>query len=118
MVQALVQAAHLKNTPIHCGVTASSDTFYQGQNRQDSFQKGFVIREMRDKIAELQGLGVLSFEMEAATILTQASCYGLRAGCILGVLVNRHRNEFPSEQTVQQTEERVIEVAIEALKYL
>lgn len=118
LVHALMQAAQQKNAKVHCGVTASSDTFYQGQNRQDSFKKGFVIRELKEKLAELQALNVLSFEMEAATIFTQAACYGLRAGCVLGVLVNRHRNEFPSEETVRQTEENVISLAVEALNYL
>lgn len=118
MVHALMQAGKELKVKIHNGITASSDTFYQGQNRHDSFQKGFVIREMRDKISELKALGVLSYEMEAATIFTQAACFGLRAGCVLGVLVNRNRNEFPSEETVRQTEENVIQMAIEALKYL
>lgn len=118
MIAALNQAAKKSGATFHCGITASSDTFYQGQNRLDSFRNGFLIRAMRDQLTELKGLNVLSYEMEAATIFTQAACYGLRAACILGVLVNRNHDEFPSDETLKKTENTVIEVAIQSLDYL
>lgn len=56
--------------------------------------------------------------MEAATILTQAAAYGLRAGCVLGVLVNRNREEMPDPKSIKNTEDHVIEVAVNSINYM
>jgi uridine phosphorylase len=42
-------------------------------------------------------MGVLNFEMEAATILTLCSLFGLRAGAACVVIADRVRNEFRPE---------------------
>jgi uridine phosphorylase len=118
LVSALHQAAATSQQKVYSGVIASSDTFYQGQSRHDTFLEGFTIRTMRDQLSEMQHLGVLSFEMEAATVLTQTSCYGLRGACILGVLVNRHQQEIPDPEIMRQTEQNVIQTAISSLGYL
>ena len=78
----------------HVGLTASSASFYAGQERYDSF-KGFVTRGFRGSLAEWQQLNVLNYEMESATVFTVASAFGLRAACLCVVLVNRVESEHP-----------------------
>ncbi|NRA66937.1 MAG: uridine phosphorylase [Pseudobacteriovorax sp.] len=115
MVESLVQAAKAESINYHTGVTASSDTFYQGQNRKDSYRNGFVIKQFKEKISELENLNVLSFEMEAATVLTQTAAYGLRGACILGVLINRHDKETPEGKVLDDVQQDSIAVAIRSL---
>ncbi|SMF58191.1 uridine phosphorylase [Pseudobacteriovorax antillogorgiicola] len=117
MIDNLVKAAKDLGYNYHTGVTASSDTFYQGQNRQDSFKNGFVIKQFKDKIAELEQLNVMSFEMEAATVLTQTAAYGLQGACVLGVLVNRQHKETPEGEVLGQAQERSIRAAVKSLQY-
>jgi uridine phosphorylase len=112
MVQSIVSSLDAQKIAYHLGICASSDTFYQGQSRTDSFRKGFVHKEKRDHFEEMKALNVLSFEMECATVFTQCAAYGLGAAAVLGVLVNRNRTEFPDEATVKATEERVIQAAL------
>ena len=118
MVHSIREALLEKKVRHHLGICASSDTFYQGQSRQDSFRKGFVHQEMRHRFEEMKALNVLSFEMECATVFTQCAAYGLSAAAVLGVLVNRNRGEFPGEEVIKQTEERVIQAALSALPKL
>ncbi len=118
LVQSIVRGLDKASVPYHLGICASSDTFYQGQSRQDSFKKGFVHREIVERFSEMKALNVLSFEMEAATLFTQCAAYGLSAAAVLGVLVNRNAEEFPSDETLTRTEERVISAALSALEYL
>lgn len=116
LVHALKSSASHQNVGHHLGICASSDTFYQGQNRLESYQNGFLIKELRSRVEELKSLNVLSLEMEAATVLTQTSAYNLIGGCVLGALLNRNRSEFPSKADMQKTEDRVIDVAIGAVE--
>ena len=118
MVQAVKTSLLAANVRHHIGVCASSDTFYQGQSRQDSFQKGFVHSAMSHRFEEMKALNVLSFEMECATVFTQCAAYGLAAAAVLGVLVNRNRNEFPDETVIKQTEDAVIQAALSSLPRL
>ena len=117
-VRALVDAARALKIPHVIGISASSDTFYQGQGRKDSFRKGFVIKEWEGRLQELEKLGVLSFEMEAGLILTQTAAFGLRGASIAVGIVNRHRQEFPDESFIHASEARVIELASQAVDYL
>ncbi|MBC7659343.1 MAG: uridine phosphorylase [Chitinophagaceae bacterium] len=118
MVQSIRDALVLANVKHHIGIVASSDTFYQGQSRTDSFRKGFVHEALGNRFEDMKALNVLSFEMECATVLTQCAAYGLSAAAVLGVLVNRNRTEFPDETVGKQTEERVIQAALASLAKL
>jgi uridine phosphorylase len=115
LVQKLVQGVERQQFPYHLGICASSDTFYQGQNRHDSFKKGWVHREIAEQLQEMKNLNVLSFEMEVATLLTQCATFGLSAAAVLGVLVNRNRAEFPDAAQHAQIEDRVIRAALSCL---
>jgi len=95
VVTALVTACEELGYDYHCGVTCSTDSFYAGQGRP-----GFGEFEGADADAlvdELQAAGVLNFEMEAASILTVANLYGLRAGAVCTVYANRVTGEFRTE---------------------
>lgn len=118
LVQKLVSGLERHGFRYHLGISASSDTFYQGQGRSDSFLKGHVHRELAQRFQEMKALRVLSFEMEAATLFTQCAAYGLSAAAVLGVLLNRNRQEFPSQEMMAKTEERVILAALTCIETL
>lgn len=63
-------------------------------------------------------MGVLNYEMEAATLFTMCSSQGLRAGCVAGVLVNRTRQETPDEEVARRIEAISVGVGVEAARRL
>ncbi|MCG8708329.1 uridine phosphorylase [Brenneria sp. 4F2] len=114
---ALVEAAKDAGAALHVGVTASSDTFYPGQERYDTFS-GRVVRRFQGSMAEWQSMGVLNYEMESATLLTMCASQGLRAGMIAGVIVNRTQQEIPDAETMKQAETTVVKVLLDATRRL
>lgn len=114
---AMKQAAEESGVAVHTGVTASSDTFYPGQERYDTFS-GRVVRRFQGSMKEWQEMGVLNFEMESATLLTMCASSGLKAGCVAGVIVNRTQKEIPSPELMKDTEGRSISVVVEAARKL
>ena len=114
---ALVDAARELHIDARVGVTASSDTFYAGQERYDTFT-GFVTRRFRGSMADWQAMGVLNYEMEAATLFTMCASSGLRAGCVAGVLVNRTETETPDEATARRIESTTVSVVVGAARRL
>lgn len=114
---ALVDAARELGISPHVGVTASSDTFYPGQERYDTYA-GRVTRQLRGSLQEWQDLGVLNYEMETAALFTICASLGLKAGCVAGVIVNRAEQEIPDETTLQQTEQQAIDIVIGAARRL
>lgn len=113
----LVEAAEKSGISFQVGITASSDTFYPGQERYDSFS-GYVIRDFRGSMEEWQRLHVLNYEMESAALLTTASALGLRAGCIAGVIVSRASSEKIRKIDVSKAEDNTIEVIRKSLPSL
>jgi uridine phosphorylase len=113
----LIESARETGIPFHTGVTASSDTFYPGQERYDTFS-GYVIRRFQGSAEEWRKLRVLNFEMEAATLFVVALTLGLRAGCVAGVLVNRTQSERVDEANARPAEHNAITVATGAVARL
>ena len=66
-LDALVKASKRQKVTAHIGITASTDTFYPGQNREDTYSK-HIIRELRGSLEEWQKLNVLNYEMESSTL--------------------------------------------------
>jgi len=95
VVSALVAAAEKLDYDYHLGITSSTDSFYAGQSRPGF--DGFEARDSEANVDELRDTGVVNFEMEAASILTLASLYGLRAGAVCTVYANRETGEFRTE---------------------
>jgi len=114
---ALVDAGRAAGVNLHIGITASSDTFYPGQERYDT-ASGRVTRRFRGSLAEWQDLGVLNYEMEASTLFTMSAALGLRAGCVAGVLVNRTRDEIPADDAAERVEAVTIGVVVDAARRL
>nr|KJR74169.1 MAG: uridine phosphorylase [Thermoproteus sp. AZ2] len=112
VVSALVEAAEALGVRYHVGVVASTDSFYVGQERPG--HGGFLPPWAKGLVDTLRSLGVLSFEMESATIFTLASIYGARAGGVYAAIANRETDEFAAEVGVEDA----IRVANEAVKIL
>ncbi len=115
VVTAMKAAVDEQGLKVHTGVTASSDTFYPGQERYDTFT-GRVVKRFQGSMKEWQDMGVLNFEMESATLLTMCASSGLRAGCVAGVIINRTQKEIPDHSTLKETEANSIKVVVEAAR--
>ncbi len=115
--RALVDAARATGHTAHLGVTASSDTFYPGQERYDTVSQ-FVPVHLRGSMAEWQALHVLNYEMESATLFTMCAANGWRAGMVAGVLVNRTIQEIPDASTHDAAVDAAVSVVIEAARHL
>lgn len=116
--KALVEAAEELQADYRVGITASSDTFYPGQERYDTVA-GTVTERFRGSLADWRELKVINYEMESATLFTMCSANGWRAGCVAGVIANRAIEEIPTDEAaIAATEERVIDVGIEAARRL
>lgn len=114
---ALVDSARDLGVSPHVGVTASSDTFYPGQERYDT-HSARVLRKYQGSMKEWQAMGVLNYEMESATLFTMCASQGLKAGCVAGVIVNRTQQEIPDETTMQKAEQQAIDIVIGAARRL
>ncbi|WP_340607961.1 uridine phosphorylase [Xenorhabdus bharatensis] len=114
---ALYAAAKSSGTTTHVGVTASSDTFYPGQERYDTYS-GRVVRRFQGSMKEWQEMGVMNFEMESATLLTMCASQGLRAGMVAGVIVNRTQQEIPDVELLKKTESNALSIVVDAARRL
>jgi uridine phosphorylase len=112
LVWALIQAAQKLKIPYHVGITCSSATFYPGQERLDSFSQ-YIPKNLQGTKGEWQRLGVLNYEMEAATLLTMCSALGLYGGCVTGV-VDSIAEEHLSAESLRLAEQNAITVAVKA----
>jgi uridine phosphorylase len=92
VVSALIAAAERLDYDYHVGVTMSADSFYAGQGRPGF--DGYEAPGSDDLVESLRNANVVNIEMEAATILTLATLYGLRAGAVCTVYANRQTGEF------------------------
>lgn len=114
---ALVAAADGLGITRHVGVTASSDTFYPGQERYDTVS-GYVNRRFAGSRDEWAALHVLNYEMEGATLFTMCAANGWRAGMVAGVLVNRTAQEIPDASVHDMVEEAAVGVVTTAARTL
>ncbi|MEM4869210.1 MAG: uridine phosphorylase [Desulfurococcaceae archaeon] len=110
VVLALIEAAETLGVRYHVGLTASSDSFYVGQERPGF--KGYLPHHQKGLIEYLRNANVLNFEMEASVIFVLASIYGLRAGAVCAAIANRETDEFVPGAGVEDA----IKVANEAVK--
>lgn len=85
----------------HVGVTASTDTFYQGQEREDDCSR-YIPRRLRGMTEERRRLHVLNVEMESSTLLTMCGALGLRGGCVTGVINMRATDRVGEPITPEQ----------------
>ena len=90
---ALQQAAESLSIPYHTGISVSSDTFWPGQERYDSYT-GYVRKSLQGSLQEWQALGALNYEMETAALFIVAQSFGLQAASICGVVAKRTDSEL------------------------
>ena len=89
---ALVEAAKECNAPYHVGIAVSSDTFWPGQERYDSFT-GYVPLAFQGTMEEWQRLGALNYEMETSALFVTCQALGIKAGAVCGVVAKRTEGE-------------------------
>ena len=116
VLNALVEGAKKAKVKYHVGITASSDTFYPGEERKDSFSN-YVLRRFQGATKEWQKLHVLNYEMESSTVLTLTASMGLKGGCITGV-VNKIGMEKITKESLKTGQENAIRAAIAAVECL
>lgn len=111
---ALVEAARELEVEHHAGITASVDTFYEGQERSDSSANPHLLRRHRGMTEEFRNLNVLNFEMECGTVFTMGQVYGFTAGCVCGVIAARSEDENPDLDAKTRAVDGAIRVALRA----
>ncbi|MGM0604867.1 MAG: nucleoside phosphorylase [Halobacteriota archaeon] len=110
VVSALVAAAERLGYDYHVGVTMSADSFYTGQGRPGF--EGFRPPDSEGLVEALRDANVKNIEMEASTILTIATVYGLRAGAICTVYANRVTGQFRTAGESRAAETASLAVAL------
>ncbi len=117
IVNSLVSAAKKLGIRFHTGITVSTATFYPGQERYNSYSN-YVIKNLQGSKEEWKRLNALNYEMESATVLTLSSVFGLRAGCVTGIISERDISERIIKEASSLGEENSIKVGVEAIKQL
>ncbi|MBX3009966.1 MAG: nucleoside phosphorylase [Caldilineaceae bacterium] len=108
---ALVQAARDLQIDHHLGITASVDTFYEGQERAESANP-HLLRWLRGITEEYRGLNILNYEMECGTLFKMGGVYGFAAACIAGVVAQRTASESIVLEQKGSAVEHAIQVAL------
>jgi len=91
-VQCLQDAARKNKVSFHSGITASTDSFYPGQQRADTKTR-YIIPPWDNAMDMWKHLQVLNYEMESSTLFVLGSVLGLRTGCLTSVIVERDSDE-------------------------
>ena len=112
LVVTLAAAAARLGLVHHVGITASVDTFFEGQERTASSVNPTLLRRLQGITDEYRALGILNYEMESATIFKLSSVYGMAAGCVCAVVAERTESEVVDLGEKDAAIARAIEVAI------
>lgn len=97
---------------VHVGVTQCKDSFY-GQHDPDRMP---VSAELKEKWEAWKRLGVLSSEMESATIFCVAAALGCKAGTVLSVIWNQERANLGLPNGEIHDNQNAIKIAVEAIR--
>ncbi len=108
---ALVQAARDLQIDHHLGITASVDTFYEGQERAESANP-HLLRWLRGITEEYRRLNILNYEMECGTLFKMGGVYGFAAACIAGVVAQRTASESIVLDQKGNAVEHAIQIAL------
>jgi uridine phosphorylase len=113
---ALVEAAKAHNIEHYVGVTASVDTFYEGQERSESANPN-LMRSLQGITEEYRHLNILNYEMEAGTLFKMGNVYGFAAGCVCGVVAQRTKEEKPVLESKAAAVQRAIDIAVKTAEH-
>ena len=111
---ALVGAARELGITPYVGVTASVDTFYEGQERTESSANAHLLRSLQGITDEYRNLGVLNYEMESGTLFKMGLVYGVAVGCVCAVVANRCLSEDVDLGAISAAEDLAIAIAVRA----
>jgi uridine phosphorylase len=109
----LAEVAKAMGIDYHVGITASVDTFYEGQERSESANP-HLMRWLQGITQEYRHLNILNYEMESGTLFKMAGVYGFEAACICGVIAQRTASESVVLDAKAGAVENAIKVAIGA----
>lgn len=112
----LADAARALGIDHRVGVTASVDTFFEGQERSLSSANPHLLRAVQGMTEEYRGLRILNLEMEAGLLFKQALVYGLAAGCVLAVIAQRTAGEQVVMDVKDEAIDRAVAVAVEGAR--
>jgi uridine phosphorylase len=112
-VLALVEAAERIGCPYHVGPVYTAASFFPGQGRPGL--GGYAQDAAKSILPDMQAAGVLAFEMEAATVFTVSSLYGLRAGAVFTVVANRVDDSFRYDEKTADPSIQVANLAVRLL---
>jgi len=109
---ALANTASTLKHDYHLGITASVDTFYEGQERTESSANQHLQLWLRGITEQYRRLNILNYEMESGTLLKMAGVYGFAAACICAVVAQRTEGEKVIVEQKQLAIERAIAIAV------
>lgn len=115
---AMADAARRLRVEHHVGLTASVDTFYEGQERTRTSANPRLRRTLEGITEEYRRLNILNYEMEAGTLFKMAGVYGFSAGCVCGVLAERLAGEDIAHERKEAAQRNAIRVALETVRRL
>ncbi|MBZ5537634.1 MAG: nucleoside phosphorylase [Acidobacteriia bacterium] len=110
---ALAEKARMLGVEYHLGLTASVDTFYEGQERYDSANP-HLLRQLRGVTEEYRRLNVLCYEMETGMLFKMAGVYGFAAASVCAVIAQRTQSEQMVLEQKQVSVKNAIAVALHA----
>lgn len=113
---ALVEAAKKLQYPYHLGITASVDTFYEGQERKESSANPYLQSWLLGITEEYRNLNILNYEMEAGTLFKMGSVYGFAAACICAVVAQRIEGENILLEQKKLGVEKAIEIVMNMVR--
>jgi len=113
----LVKAARELKIEYHMGITASVDTFYEGQERTDSANPN-LRRSLHGITEEYRRLNILNYEMECGTLFKMAGVYNFAAACVCGVVAQRTVGENVILEQKELAVSKAIAVAISTVQKL
>lgn len=114
---ALVKAARELKVEHYLGITASVDTFYEGQERTDSANPN-LMRSLCGITEEYRRLNILNYEMECGTLFKMAGVYNFAAAAVCGVVAQRTITEDVIFPQMDIAINNAIATAINATKNL
>lgn len=109
---AMAEAADELGIEHHVGLTASVDTFFEGQERSKSSANPHLLRRHLGSTDEIRDLNVLNYEMEAGTLFVMGQVYGFRAGCVCAVIGKRTETEEPDREIKAKAVDNAIRTAL------
>lgn len=115
---ALAEAASSLHIKYHLGLTASVDTFYEGQERTRTSANPHLLRQLQGVTEEYRRLNILNYEMETGTLFKMAGVYGFCAGCVCAVVAERTACESIDQSRKESAQNNAIRVALAAVRTL